>query len=192
MTNLERDDDEFLLAIDDLQIHKGYADIMINRASHVAKRSIVIIRLQSAKQRKRLAAEQSHEAEEVCRSPKEMTTSTNERDEMIAEASTKRESEGQREGMSPAERNDLSPAEGTQEEDRARNAEGVASHRPPEKSGRGQNGGKRIAVENPTDRAPGSRDERKAISGKPASLDESRELAIAKNERKEFINEKDS
>ena len=135
MTNLERDDDEFLLAIDDLQIHKGYADIMINRASHVAERSIVIIRLQSAKQR--LAAEQSHEAEEVCRSPKEVTTGTNERDEMIAGASTAGESEGQRERMSPAERNDLNPAEGTQEEDRARNAEGVASHRPPEKSGGG-------------------------------------------------------
>ena len=137
MTNLDRDDDEFLLAIDDLQIHKGYADIMMNRASHVAKRSIVIIRLQSAKQRRRLAAERSHEAEEVCRLPRGVTTSTNERDEMIAEASTKRKSEGQREGIGPAERNDLSPAEGTQEEDRARNAEGVASHRPPEKSGGG-------------------------------------------------------
>ena len=57
MTNLERDDDEFLLAIDDLQINKGYADIMINRASHVAKRSIVIIRLQSANQRGRQATE---------------------------------------------------------------------------------------------------------------------------------------
>ena len=135
MTNLDRDDDEFLLAIDDLQMHKGYADIMMNRASHVAERSIVIIRLQSAKQR--LAAEQSHEAEEVCKSPKEVTTRTNERDEMIAEASTTRESEGQREGIGPAERNDLSHAEGTQEENRARNAEGVASHRPPEKSGGG-------------------------------------------------------
>ena len=137
MTNLDRDDDEFLLAIDDLQIHKGYADIMMNRASHVAKRSIVIIRLQSAKQRRRPAAERSHEAEEVCRLPRGATTSTNERDEMIAEASTKRKSEGQREGISPAERNDLSPAEGTQEENKARNAEGVASHRPSEKSGGG-------------------------------------------------------
>ena len=143
MTNLERDDDEFLLAIDDLQIYKGYADIMVNRASHVAKRSIVIIRLQSAKQR--LAAEQSREAEKVRRSPKEVTTKTNERDEMIAGASTAGESEGQRERMRPAERNDLSPAEGTQEEDRARNAEGVASHRPPEKSGGGQNGGKQAS-----------------------------------------------
>ena len=84
MTNLDRDDDEFLLAIDDLQMYKGYADIMINRASNVAKRSIVIIRLQSAKQRGRQVVERTNETEEISESLEAEIASTNRRDEMVA------------------------------------------------------------------------------------------------------------
>ena len=206
MTNLERcDDDEFLLAIDDLQIYKGYADIMINRASHVAKRSIVIIRLQSAKQRGRQVIERTNEAEEISGSPEAVIASTNRRDEMVAEAPTKGESGGRREEnrnsgkatqrgsseeaeeMSPADGNDISPAEGTREKNRAKNVEGVASHKPPGKNRGGRDGEKeKITIEDPVNEAPEACDEREENSGKPAILDESRGLAVAKSRQRKF------
>ena len=40
---------EFLDAVYNMQTYKGYADIMMNKASHVARRSIIIVRIQHTK-----------------------------------------------------------------------------------------------------------------------------------------------
>ncbi len=60
-------------------MYKVYADLMMKQASHVAKKSIIIIRLQVARERKKRDKKQAKiRAEEINESPKINTNESNE------------------------------------------------------------------------------------------------------------------